>query len=254
MNEYIKINPVGGSGGSIPPNSITSNDITLGSQASGSITVLDYTNLAGASFDLINPSTSITLTFQEGVDWIAEISNNITAAHITSAINTRINSVSALLISVSFFGDTVTLLSTINSESQNWSISTPAPTYLTTVGMTGGLGDFTFPGVINGKATNFQVLEQTSTNILIVDTYLHITTATLPTIYLGTLYNAYIRADGPEIKFYGSLGHCGSFAPPSYVGDTGLILYDLDTASAQRVSVGAVDSGGVGYKVLRIPN
>jgi len=35
---------------------------------------------------------------------------------------------------------------------------------------------------------------------------------------------------------------------------TGLWLYDGTTDSLQQVSVGANDSGGVGYRILRIPN
>ena len=37
-------------------------------------------------------------------------------------------------------------------------------------------------------------------------------------------------------------------------GNTRLLLYDVDNATVERVSVGAADSGGTGYKVLRIPN
>jgi len=37
-------------------------------------------------------------------------------------------------------------------------------------------------------------------------------------------------------------------------GNTRLLLYDVDNATVERVSVGAPDSGGAGYKVLRIPN
>lgn len=37
-------------------------------------------------------------------------------------------------------------------------------------------------------------------------------------------------------------------------GDTHLILYDVDNGVFERVTVGAADSGGAGYKVLRIPN
>ncbi|MFW9893903.1 MAG: hypothetical protein ACFFFO_16985 [Candidatus Thorarchaeota archaeon] len=37
-------------------------------------------------------------------------------------------------------------------------------------------------------------------------------------------------------------------------GDTRLLLYDVDNATLERVTVGATDSGGAGYKVLRIPN
>ena len=37
-------------------------------------------------------------------------------------------------------------------------------------------------------------------------------------------------------------------------GDTRLLVYDVDNATVERVSVGAADSGGAGFKVLRIPN
>lgn len=36
--------------------------------------------------------------------------------------------------------------------------------------------------------------------------------------------------------------------------DTFLMLYDVDNATLERVTVGAADSGGTGFKVLRIPN
>lgn len=37
-------------------------------------------------------------------------------------------------------------------------------------------------------------------------------------------------------------------------GETRLLLWDVDTNTLQRVTVGVADSGGVGFKVLRIPN
>jgi hypothetical protein len=37
-------------------------------------------------------------------------------------------------------------------------------------------------------------------------------------------------------------------------GNTSMLLYDVDNATLERVTVGAADSGGVGFKVLRIPN
>jgi hypothetical protein len=37
-------------------------------------------------------------------------------------------------------------------------------------------------------------------------------------------------------------------------GNTAMLLYDVDNATVERVTVGAADSGGSGYKVLRIPN
>lgn len=37
-------------------------------------------------------------------------------------------------------------------------------------------------------------------------------------------------------------------------GNTRLMIYDVDNATLERVSVGAADSGGAGFKLLRIPN
>lgn len=37
-------------------------------------------------------------------------------------------------------------------------------------------------------------------------------------------------------------------------GETNFMLFDVDNATLERVSVGAADSGGVGFKLLRIPN
>jgi hypothetical protein len=40
----------------------------------------------------------------------------------------------------------------------------------------------------------------------------------------------------------------------STAGNTRLLIYDVDNATLERVTVGAADSGGTGFKVLRIPN
>ena len=37
-------------------------------------------------------------------------------------------------------------------------------------------------------------------------------------------------------------------------GQTAMMLWDVDNATLERVTVGAADSGGVGFKLLRIPN
>jgi hypothetical protein len=37
-------------------------------------------------------------------------------------------------------------------------------------------------------------------------------------------------------------------------GNTRFVIYDVDNGTLERVSVGVADSGGVGFKVLRIPN
>ena len=36
--------------------------------------------------------------------------------------------------------------------------------------------------------------------------------------------------------------------------ETYLMVYVVDNATLERVTVGAADSGGAGFKVLRIPN
>lgn len=46
----------------------------------------------------------------------------------------------------------------------------------------------------------------------------------------------------------------GRFDNNSTAGNTRFLVYDVDNATLERVSVGAADSGGTGFKVLRIPN
>lgn len=46
----------------------------------------------------------------------------------------------------------------------------------------------------------------------------------------------------------------GQFDNNSSAGNTRFLIYDVDNGQLERVSVGAPDSGGVGFKVLRIPN
>lgn len=46
----------------------------------------------------------------------------------------------------------------------------------------------------------------------------------------------------------------GRFDETTTAGDTSLVLYDVDSGSVQRVSVGSASSGGSGFKVLRVPN
>ena len=37
-------------------------------------------------------------------------------------------------------------------------------------------------------------------------------------------------------------------------GDTRFLIYDVDNGKLERVTIGVADSGGLGFKVLRIPN
>lgn len=51
-----------------------------------------------------------------------------------------------------------------------------------------------------------------------------------------------------------TLADAGKFDASTTAGDTRFFLYDVDNGTLERVTVGAADSGGSGFKVLRIPN
>jgi hypothetical protein len=46
----------------------------------------------------------------------------------------------------------------------------------------------------------------------------------------------------------------GQLDKTAVAGNTALMIYDVDNATLERVTVGAADSGGAGFKLLRIPN
>lgn len=52
----------------------------------------------------------------------------------------------------------------------------------------------------------------------------------------------------------GGWGESGRFDASATAGDTRFLLYDVTAATLKRVSVGASDSGGAGFKLLRVPN
>lgn len=65
------------------------------------------------------------------------------------------------------------------------------------------------------------------------------------------------RTAALQIQIVGNaaaLATMAAFDVPTAAGDTAFQIYDLDNATLERVSVGAADSGGAGFKVLRIPN
>jgi len=63
--------------------------------------------------------------------------------------------------------------------------------------------------------------------------------------YLGATGGFYIAAAGLL---------AGGFDNNAVAGNTRMFVYDNDNATQERVSVGISDSGGAGYKLLRIPN
>lgn len=57
-----------------------------------------------------------------------------------------------------------------------------------------------------------------------------------------------------EIDFGAGSNGTGAFDTDSTAGNTRLIVYDVDAGTLSRVSVGSVNSGGTGFKLLRVPN
>jgi hypothetical protein len=66
--------------------------------------------------------------------------------------------------------------------------------------------------------------------------------------------NSVLRTDTGSLKALIGATETARFDSDSTAGNTRFMLYDVDNGTLERVSVGAADSGGTGFKVLRIPN
>jgi len=66
----------------------------------------------------------------------------------------------------------------------------------------------------------------------------------------GIIYNG----DGKNLRNYVSDTEVARIDNDNTAGNTRFMIYDVDNGTLERVSVGAADSGGSGYKVLRINN
>jgi len=63
-----------------------------------------------------------------------------------------------------------------------------------------------------------------------------------------------VVADTNVQIFSGATTEVGRFNISSTAGDVRFMVYDVDNGTLQQVSIGADDSGGTGFKVLRITN
>ena len=82
--------------------------------------------------------------------------------------------------------------------------------------------------------------------------------------YGGTGQASYYEQNSGQHRWFtapsGTAGNAISFTQRLQVdgtttaGQTALMLWDVDNGTLERVTVGAADSGGTGFKVLRIPN
>jgi len=253
--------------GTLGTNIIIGSNITLGSLATGSLTVVDYTNLVGAYFDISDMQALSSISLTEGVDWTAAISNDATALSIKNAINTiasRSPEGIYIRISATVLANVITVTSLIASEDQNCTFTNVPTPYLTAVDMSGGVGDFFIPGDLTGNYRELLIRGDITTqlgniivpmgNLHFTYTFPHVPSASQPQILLDTAGNSGVWGGGGNVYFTSSgidIGIIGATNAPRQVS---LHLFDHDTGTMVRVSVGDADSGGVGYKVLRIPN
>ena len=103
-----------------------------------------------------------------------------------------------------------------------------------------------------GASTYIELSDSTPTAkayVGIADANNDVITGTLP----GDLF---VRSQSERIVFSidGGTTMNAAIAGSATATHTHLLIYDVDNATLERVSVGAADSGGAGFKVLRIPN
>jgi hypothetical protein len=100
---------------------------------------------------------------------------------------------------------------------------------------------------VNGVGVGFTMSQETSDNnveqIVAID-------AEVTDVTLGS--------EDAKLRLYtmtaGALAEVAAFQKTATATHTSLLLYDVDNNTVERVTVGAADSGGSGFKVLRIPN
>lgn len=111
------------------------------------------------------------------------------------------------------------------------------------------------------KAGNFVTYAQNGAYISMkntADRYTLYMTDALSFEGAGSADNAALTAYG-TLRFYpdnnaGTIVCRAEIDNTATAGNTALRVYDVDNAALERVTVGAADSGGTGFKVLRIPN
>jgi hypothetical protein len=62
-----------------------------------------------------------------------------------------------------------------------------------------------------------------------------------------------LQSNTTQMAFAANSAFYMEIAPPG-ANETSLLVYSQQTGALARVSIGAADSGGVGFKCLRIPN
>ena len=113
---------------------------------------------------------------------------------------------------------------------------------------------------------NLNCTDQGASNLVSGGTFTLYTNAKLDGTGDYAPYLEFASALGPDMAYYVgtdgefriaeaySANSMATFDVDTTAGNTRMLLWDVDNGVLARVSVGADDSGGTGYKVLRIPN
>lgn len=114
-------------------------------------------------------------------------------------------------------------------------------------------------GVLTLAISGDRILQVTQTDVSFgvgndVRAYFQDGTAADPIIQVGSNEGLFSPTGTGDLGISIIGAEVARFDNSAVAGETRLMLYDVDNGTLERVSVGTADSGGVGFKVLRIPN
>ncbi|HEX8747370.1 MAG TPA: hypothetical protein VF717_09225 [Pyrinomonadaceae bacterium] len=125
---------------------------------------------------------------------------------------------------------------------------------LTTLAV-GAASASTFKALISGGNGNQLVLDNAGEQYTQV--YIRNNNVTKAVYYWDNTAAAFVfnaQAASSSIRLYAANAEAGRFDASATAGDTRFLVYDVSAGALVRVSRGAADSGGVGFRLLRIPN
>jgi hypothetical protein len=223
-------------------------------------------NINGVSF---NGTADITVTAAAGT-----LSGNTLASGVTASSLTSVGTLSSLTVSGDLTVDTSTLK--VDSANNRVGIKQATPLHPLHVGTTdlildtsGNLGLGVTPSAWSVLTPALQfggggafIAAQTTTPALYTGMNAHFNGTSWVYKVDGTATYV-LQFNGAHSWFTAASGLAGNTITftervrvdgTTTAGETALLLWDVDNGALERVTVGAADSGGVGYKVLRIPN
>lgn len=184
------------------------------------------------------------------------ITHHVNAGALTERILTMRASGSTFILTPNSGAETLQIDSTIKLTDLAGS-----GTRLVTASATGVLGDTTFSAVASQWTTfndsSIAFIANGDTLLIALDNGLSFISGG-SSVTIGDILNSqnfiFIENNSDGIQFKLANASVATFDGTNVAGQTRFILYDVDNGQMERVTVGAADSGGAGFKVLRIPN